>query len=149
MQINKFNLAVLILIALPVICFGQDDVIKEPGIPSNFVSLKMGIDDPWLGIAYERLLNQNIGAEAQIGLIGASLGAKLYIPAMKNGRMNFYVGVMPAWGFMGGLKTYFPIGINMLTKKNLRFSLDAGPRIWHAAGEENFLGLSLKIGKGF
>ncbi|MEE4178787.1 MAG: hypothetical protein V2I46_14880 [Bacteroides sp.] len=122
---------------------------NEKTFPKNFVSLKLGADDPWFGIAYERLLSPYIGTEFQIGLIGASLGAKFYFPAIRSGRLNFHVGVLPGWGFMGGLKTYFPIGINVLTKNNFRFSLDAGPRIWHDDGEENFLGFSLKIGKAF
>lgn len=122
---------------------------NEKSFPKNIVSLKMGADDPWFGITYERLFSQHIGTEVQIGLIGASLGAKLYFPATRSGRVNFHVGVLPGWGFMGGLKTYFPIGVNVLTKNNFRISLDAGPRIWHGEGEENFLGFSLKLGKGF
>lgn len=116
--------------------------------PKNTISLKIGADDPWFGITYERLLSQYFGAEAQIGLIGASVGAKLYYPGIGNGRVNLYVGVMEGWGF-GGRKTYFPIGMSSMKKNNFRLSFDAGPRIWHGEGEENFLGFSFKIGKAF
>lgn len=129
-----------------------DTVDQEKNVksfPKNMISLKMGADDPWFGVTYERFLNPYIGAEVQIGLIGASLGAKFYYPGTRSGKVNFYAGALPGFGFMGGLKTYFPIGINLLTKKNFRISLDAGPRIWHDPDEKNFLGFSLKIGKGF
>lgn len=132
--------------------FGEDiETLFVDGktFPKNIISLKMGADDPWLGIVYERLLSQHIGTEIQIGAIGASLGAKFYYPAIRSGRSSLHIGVLPGWGFMSGLNTYFPIGINILTKNNYRISLDAGPRIWQDAGEENLPGFSLKIGKGF
>jgi hypothetical protein len=165
-SIIKF--VVFVLLTIPVISIAQiqfetnsntkSSVIEkdtEPlnnnkkSFPKNIVSLKMGADDPWFGITYERLFSQHIGTEVQIGLIGASLGAKLYFPATRSGRINFHIGVLPGWGFMGGLKTYFPIGVNLLTKNNFRISIDAGPRIWHGEGEENFLGFSIKVGKAF
>lgn len=148
---NKNKLVFLVLLAFPMVSFGQDVAARKSekkSYPKNILSLKLGADDPWVGVSYERLLSKYLGAEAQIGLLGASLGVKLYIPAIRNRRVNFYVGVMPGWGY-GGRKTYFPIGINALTKNNFRFSLDAGPRIWHSDDEDNFLGVSLKIGKGF
>ncbi len=150
MKSNKYLLSTLVL--LPIALFSQNvETQKSDKIthPKNLISLKMGADDPWVGISYERLLTKNIGTEVQIGIIGASLGAKLYIPAIKSGRLNFSLGVLTGWGFLGGIKTYFPVGLNLLTKNNFRFSLDAGPRIWHDDNEENFLGASLKIGKGF
>jgi len=135
-----------------MIAFCQDEVAQESeqvSPPKNLLGLKIGIDEPWFGVSYERLLTPHIGTEIQLGVIGASLGAKLYFPAIRNRRVNFYVGAMPAWGFAGGVMTYFPIGINVLTKNNLRLSLDAGPRISHNEDEENFPAFSLKIGKGF
>lgn len=171
-----YRISFLVLLIFPLVSTGQAIVVGETSLqskiiskkvigvkspdndtgplsknsyPKNIVGLKMGADDPWFGISYERILHQNIGSEVQIGLIGASLGAKLYFPAIRSGRVNFHVGILPGWGFADGLKTYFPIGINVLTKNNFRISLDAGPRIWHGNGEENFLGFSLKIGKGF
>jgi hypothetical protein len=142
-------ITLLVLLALPVVSIGQNELIEKNAGVKNIVGLKMGADDPWFGVSYERLLFKHLGAEVQMGLIGAALGVRLYIPAIGNGRLKFHVGVLPAWGFSGGLKTYFPIGINFLTKKSFRFSLDAGPRIWHDESEENFLGVSLRIGKGF
>jgi len=121
---------------------------KGKTYPKNIISLKLGADDPWVGISYERLVNRYIGAEVQVGLIGASIGAKLYFPGLKKGKINFYAGALPGWGYAGGRKTYFPIGLNIMTKRSFRISLDAGPRIWHG-DDNNFLGFSLKIGKGF
>jgi hypothetical protein len=121
----------------------------EESFPKNVFGIKMGADDPWIGITYERFLTQYIGTEVQIGLIGASLGAKFYFPAIRSGRMNFHVGVLPGWGFMGGQKIYIPIGINLITKSNIRISLDAGPRVWLGKDEEDFPGFSLRIGKAF
>ncbi len=168
MKKSIIRFVVFVLLTIPVISIAQiqvetnsntkSSVIEkdteplnnnEKSFPKNIVSLKMGADDPWVGITYERLFSQYIGTEVQIGLIGASLGAKFYYPGIRSGRTNLYVGVLPGWGFAGGLKTYFPIGVNVMTKNNFRFSLDAGPRIWHGEGEENFLGFSLKLGKGF
>jgi hypothetical protein len=122
---------------------------KEKNFKKNIICAKLGADDPWIGITYERLLSQYIGTEVQIGLVGAALGAKFYYPGNNTGRTSLYVGVMPGWGFMGGLKTYFPIGISIMTKDNERISFDAGPRIWHDDEEENFLGFSIKVGKAF
>ncbi|MBL7873600.1 MAG: hypothetical protein JNM78_18420 [Cyclobacteriaceae bacterium] len=151
----NFKLTLFVLLSLPMTLFGQDAVVDaatlnkgENPTPKNIISIKIGADDPWVGITYERILFQYVGTEIQIGVIGASVGAKLYFPAIRNGQVNFYVGVLPGWGFAGGLKTYFPIGINVMTKKSMRFSLDAGPRIWHDENE-NFPGFSLKIGKVF
>lgn len=142
----------LIILLLPLLFLAPEVAAQDnaPGsYPKNFINLKLGADDPWIGIGYERLLTKNISAEVQLGLLGAAIGAKLYFPAMRSGRLNFHVGVLPGWGFPGGPKTYFPIGINILTNNDLRFSIDAGPRIWHDEDEDNFLGFCLKIGKGF
>ena len=144
---NACKFVLLVLLAFPILTLAQD--AGEKISPKNFASLKLGADDPWVGIVYERVWARYLGTEIQIGLIGASAGVKLYFPGIRSKRVNLYVGAMPGWGFAGGVKTYFPIGINALTKNNIRFSLDAGPRIWHDEGEENFLGASLKIGKGF
>lgn len=116
--------------------------------PKNIISLKFGADDPWMGITYERLLIKYWGMEVQIGLIGASAGTKIYFPGTRSGGFNFHAGVQAAWGFATGRATYFPIGINYLTKNNWRISLDGGYRIWHDE-PENFPGFSLKFGKAF
>lgn len=146
---NAGKLTLLVLLLFPMLTLAQDAAdVEKKNDPKNYISLKLGADDPWVGIVYERIWTSNIGTEIQVGLIGASAGVKLYVPGIRSKRVNLYVGAMPGWGY-GGVKTYFPIGINAQTKKNIRFSLDAGPRIWHDDGEENFLGFSLKIGKAF
>jgi len=89
----------------------------EKIFPKNFVSLKVGTDDPWIGIVYERIWIRCIATEIQIGLIGSSAGVKLYFPGIKSKRVNLYFGAMPGWGFAGVVKTYFPIGINGTDKK--------------------------------
>lgn len=146
---KKIKIVIFLSLFVPIVLVAQDEhPINEKTFPKNIVSLKMGADDPWFGISYERLLYHYIGTEVQIGLLGAALGVKLYYPSVRSKRINLYVGALPGWGY-GGLKTYFPIGVNALTKNNFRISLDAGPRIWHDEGEENFLGFSIKIGKAF
>lgn len=149
---KKIDFFLLILLLFPIVSFGQDVTSQkdEKSLANkNIISMKLGVDDPLLGISYERLLSQHITTEIQIGLLGASFGAKYYFSDIQNKKVNYYIGVIPGWGFPGGRKTYFPIGINLFTKNNFRFSFDAGPRIWHEENEENFMGFSLKFGKRF
>ena len=144
---NLFTLIFTLLLTLPL--FSEAQEAGEKSTPKNYVSLKIGADDPWIGITYERVWISHIGTEIQLGIIGASAGIKLYYPGMGKKKVNFYIGAMPAWGFAGGAKTYFPIGINVMTKNYLRISLDAGPRIWHNKYDDNLFGASIKIGSGF
>jgi hypothetical protein len=137
--------------------FGEDmEVVKEAEEASvkNILSLQLGWYDVMIGAVYERLINPNWGLEAGLGFLGVSAGTKFYFPAITQGHVNFHVGASESWGFdlwngSSGMKTYIPIGVNLLTKKNFRYSLDAGPQIWHQENNEVLLSLSIRIGKAF
>jgi len=137
--------------------FGNDiSKLKEKTKTSlkNTISLNLGGFDVIAGIIYERLLTPFWGLEAGIGFLGASVGSRLYFPSISTGHLNFHVGVSTSWGLSlwsgsTGLKTYFPIGLNILTKSNFRYSLDAGPQIWYEEGNEIVPSFSLRIGKSF
>ena len=129
---------------------GEDNATlnsKEKTSSKNIVSLNLGANDPWFGIFYERLLTSNLGAEAGIGFLGASLGMKFYFPAIRNGRLSFHLGASQGYGY-GEWKAYFPVGINILSNKNFRFSLDAGPQIWYDTNDIT-PSFSVRFGKAF
>ena len=136
--------------------FGEDLATlkeRERTPLKNILSINLGWYDIFAGVIYERLVTPFLGLEAGIGFLGASIGSKLYFPSISPGHLNFHVGVSPSWGFdfwngSSGVKTYFPIGINILTKKNFRYSLDAGPQYWFQDNETS-LSLSLRVGKAF
>jgi hypothetical protein len=118
----------------------------------NIVSARAGFVFPLAGLGYERLLSPNLGLEATIGLIGASAGANLYLPAMKPGKLGFKTGfaygvmVFPLVGVL--TSAYVPIGMNYLSRRNFVLSVDAGPQYWY--GERDYLiGFSVKVGKVF
>jgi len=115
----------------------------------NIVSLKVGISDPILAVVYERLFTPYLGAELAVGLLGASIGPKVFIPSLRPKKVNFHTGAVVGWGYFDqGMYGYLPLGINRLTKKNLVFSFDIGPK--YRFDEEEFLfGATLKIGKAF
>lgn len=137
--------------------FGEDfEVVKEAEKVSvkNIISLQLGWYDVMVGAVYERLINPNWGIEAGLGFLGVSAGTKFYFPAISKGHVSFHLGASESWGFdfwngSSGMKTYIPLGVNLLTKKNFRYSLDAGPQIWHQENNEVLLSLSIRIGKAF
>ena len=114
----------------------------------NSICVQLGGMDVILGIIYERFINSNIGAEFGLGLLGASVGIKYYLTAISDEKLNFYVGAKESIGF-GGFKLYAPIGINFIANNNFRFSLDAGPQLWHENNKEVLPSFSLRIGKVF
>lgn len=121
----------------------------------NIISIQFGYFDVVLGVVYERLINPNWGIEAGLGLIGASIGTKLYFPAIINNHLGFHVGAVNSTGafpWIGstGFKTYFPIGINYLTHSGSRFSFDVGPQYWFNTDEESLWpGINIRFGKAF
>jgi hypothetical protein len=138
--------------------FGEDIEDRKTKDHSNFkniVSLNIGYFDILLGVVYERLITPFWGIEAGIGLIGVSLGTKLYFPPIVNNNFGFHIGAITSTGafpFVGptGYKTYFPLGINYLTEKSLRFSLDIGPQYWFNSDEDNLWpGINIRMGKAF
>lgn len=138
--------------------FGEDLKTMKKNIkpiPKNSWFLRAGADDPWLGIGYERLFGRHIGADVQLGLLGASAGAKLYFPGIRTGIPSFYVGVSRGIGFPC-VKTYFPWGMKLLIGDKEWISVDAGPcicagdfwGIYKALDETKFLGFGFSIKAG-
>lgn len=79
---------------------------RKGNFPKTFLSLKLGIDDPWIGFTYERVILQRVGLEFQIGILGAALGGKLYAPTVEYKKFNAYVGVLTGIGFGGHKNTF-------------------------------------------
>lgn len=138
--------------------FGEDiEQIKESERSElkNIVSVNIGYIDILLGVVYERLISPYWGIEAGIGLIGVSLGTKIYFPAIITNHLGFHVGAITSTGTFPlfgptGIKTYFPLGINYLTDNAFRFSIDVGPQYWYNSGGGSFgPGINLRFGKAF
>lgn len=137
--------------------FGEDIAVvtgESKTMQKNIISLQLGWFDVMLGAVYERLITPSWGIEAGLGFLGVSAGTKFYFPAIKEGHVSFHAGASESWGFdfwngSSGIKTYVPIGLNLLTKNNFWYSLDAGPQIWHQENNEVLLSLSIRIGKAF
>jgi hypothetical protein len=135
--------------------FGEDiDILKskEKTNLKNIVSLKMGLTDPWLSVVYERLLTPYFGTEVSIGLLGASLGANFYLPALKDENTGFKIGVILARSANpfdeNDFKAYVPLGLYFLTKNSVIFNIDGGPQ-YLFYDNEILVGASIKIGKVF
>ncbi|MDA3929192.1 MAG: hypothetical protein PF541_09545 [Prolixibacteraceae bacterium] len=117
------------------------------------LSLSLGATTPFVGIVYERLLFPHLSIEAGIGLLSFGAGMKYYIHPLAYNKLAYHIGVshyafiMP---WLGGWKTYFPIGVS-LQKDKIRMSLDAGPSIWWYNGSIDMVmpGANLRIGKTF
>ena len=125
----------------------QDTEVK------NLLGLQLGLTDPTLGMSYERLFTSNFGAEFTIGLIGVSIGPKLYLPSLTSGKVNFHTGLIFGAGFLAeGWFGYLPIGISRITKSKLSLSFDIGPHTGNVYSNDNSKfapGARLKIGKAF
>ena len=117
----------------------------------NVVGLQAATSDPIFGASYERLFSSKVGAEVSIGLIGVSLGPKLYFPSVHSGKVNFHTGAIVGWGwFAEGAYGYLPIGISRLTKHNFLLSFDVGPHTGNVyTNSEIGPGARLRVGKAF
>lgn len=128
-----------------------DDISKlkerEKTTFRNMISGQLGSYDVVIGAVYERLLTPFLGAEAGIGLAGASMGVKIYSPSISNDHLNLHIGATQSIGFFGW-KTYIPIGVNYLTSRAYRYSIDIGPQIWYDDDEVR-PSFSIRIGKAF
>ncbi len=128
--------------------FGDDvETVKqiEKITKKNIVSVQLSATDVLAGVIYERLITPYLGFEVGIGLIGASAGARIYFPSIKNEKLGFHLGVSQSIGYFGN-HTYFPVGINWLSQKNFMLSLDAGPQTDYGDFMPSF---SFRVGKAF
>ena len=140
----------LLLLALifPLLGISQTTATNESKFPDKILSAKIiGIDDPWFGVTYERLVNENVGLEGQVGFFGASIGVKYYFLAPKTKSITFSVGASPGYGILG-FRVYLPVAVNFWSRKNYRYSFDIGPNI-SLGNEDSYPSFSFKIGKGF
>jgi hypothetical protein len=115
----------------------------------NTVSATLGYFDPWIGVTYERLMFSRWGIDVSAGVIGASIGTKLYFPKLAEGKISFLVGISEGLLLLVGTKHYIPAGLSFLGRNGFRCSLDAGPQIYHDSNDGIDFGLSLRIGKSF
>lgn len=130
----------------------EEKKAAKPRIDSelkNTISGTLGFFDPWIGVSYERVLYSRWGIDASIGLIGGSIGTKIYFPKLSNGKVSFLIGFSEGMLILIGPKHYIPAGMTFLGKNGFRFSLDFGPQIYHDPKEEIQFGMSMKLGKSF
>jgi hypothetical protein len=125
---------------------------KESNEPKNILGLQVGITDPTFALSYERLLFKNFAAEVSAGLIGFSIGPKIYLPSLRPGKMSFYTGVIVGAGALAeGQFGYLPIGISRLTKTKFSISFDIGPHTGNVFNDTGSIspGARLRIGQAF
>lgn len=117
----------------------------------SVLSLQIGIAEPLLGLSYERLFSTKVAAEVAIGLIGVSIGPKLYLFSVLPEQVNFYVGVIGGAGYFSeGAYGYLPIGISRLGKNNFMLSFDVGPHTGNGYSNSEFgAGARFRVGKAF
>ena len=146
---NTYSKLLLMLVLIfPLLGISQTTVTNESKFPDKILSVKiLGYDDPWVGVTYERLVNEKVGLEGQIGLFGASVGVKYYFLVPKIKSVTFSIGTSPGYGITG-VRAYFPIAVNFWSQRNYRYSLDIGPNI-SLGNEDTNVSFSFKIGKGF
>jgi hypothetical protein len=152
--INGNNLSPLVGLTITK-RFGQDvETLKREKQTEllNVVSARVGFVFPLVGVAYERLLNPNVGLEASIGFIGASAGVNAYFPSIKPRKIGFKIGLAQGVNItpLAGIETstYLPVGINYLSRRGFVLGIDLGPQYWYI-DEEFLVGFSLKVGKAF
>lgn len=116
----------------------------------RMISARAGLVNPFLAIVYEYLLTPHLATELSIGLIGAGVGANVYYPALRPGRVSMKIGanVGVFWGILYTDRViHLPIGTTYLTKNRWLLGVDVGPQIF-----EDFelpFGISARIGRNF
>ena len=138
----------MLVLIFPLLGISQTTTTNESRLPDKILSVKiLGYDDPWFGVTYERLVNEKVGLEVQIGLFGASVGVKYYFLVPKIKSVTFSIGTSPGYGITG-VRAYFPVAVNFWSQRNYRYSFDIGPNI-SLGNEDTNVSFSFKIGKGF
>ena len=142
------KLLLLLVLIFPLLGISQTTTTNESRLPDKILSVKiLGYDDPWFGVTYERLVNEKVGLEGQIGLFGASVGVKYYFLVPKIKSVTFSIGTSPGYGITG-VRADFPVAVNFWSQRNYRYSFDIGPNI-SLGNEDTNVSFSFKIGKGF
>ena len=131
--------------------FGDDvETVKqiEKTTKKNIISVQLSLTDVLVGVIYERLITPFLGLEAGLGFFGASVGARVYFPAIRTEKLGFHLGVSQSVGYFGN-HTYFPVGINWLSQNNFMLSFDAGPQLINDDNNSVMPSFSFRVGKAF
>ena len=125
-------------------------ISEKKTTPSNIIGARIGFLFPFIGFNYERLITPKIGIETSVGFPGVSLGANAYISGIKSKKMSFKIGIVHGISIIlvNEMMTYFPVGINYLSKRNMILGFDGGLQFWYSASEI-LPGFSFKLGKAF
>ncbi|SEI78603.1 hypothetical protein SAMN05192553_101287 [Cyclobacterium xiamenense] len=117
----------------------------------SVLGLQAGIAEPLLGLFYERLFSAKLAGEVAVGLIGLSIGPKLYFAPARAGKLNGYIGLIGGAGYFSeGSYGYLPIGISRLWKNNILVSFDIGPHTGNVFSDGEVIPAArFKIGKAF
>lgn len=140
--------------------FGKDFDPENTSVEldkKNYISFSFGATTPIAGFIYERILNNYVGLEAGIGLFSAGIGTKIYPFQLRKNNISIHLGATHsifAFVFYGSSwLSYFPVGLDYITDRNVRFSFDAGPMLeWYdnIGSQYDLLpSVNLRIGKGF
>lgn len=117
----------------------------------SVLGLQAGIAEPLLGLFYERLFSSKLSGEVALGLIGVSIGPKVYFSSVRAEKVNVYMGLIGGAGYFSeGPYGYLPIGISRLGKNNIMVSFDVGPHTGNVYNE-GAVGPAarFKVGKAF
>lgn len=133
--------------------FGYD--VEEAKWPETtyykrLVSGRVGLVNPFLGMVYEYLLTPFLAAEFAVGISGVTIGANVYYPALRPGRVSMKVGANTGvfWGIFFTERTQqLPIGMTYLARNRWLLGVEVGPQRFDDF--ELPFGISARIGRNF
>ena len=123
---------------------------KAPNVTAHkhLFSGRVGLVNPLLGFTYEYLLAPWMSAACSFGILGSSIGANVYYPALRPGRVSMNVGVSAGLNLYPLEYTYYvPVGLTFLSKKQWFMGLDVGPQQFEVF--ELPFGVSARLGWNF
>jgi hypothetical protein len=104
---------------------------KSPDVTAlkHLFSGRVGLVNPFLGFTYEYLLAPWLSAACSFGILGSSIGANVYYPALRPGRVSLNVGVNAGLNLYPFEYTYYvPVGLTYLSKRKWFMGVDVGPQ---------------------
>lgn len=123
---------------------------KSPDVTARkqLLSGRIGLVNPILGVTYEYLIAPWISAACSFGILGSSIGANVYYPALRPGRVSMNVGINAGLNLYPLEYTYYvPVGLTYLSKKQWFMGLDVGPQQFEVF--ELPFGVSARLGWNF
>lgn len=139
----------LVMITIVTISSGQESIQDNPKPIRNSIGLTLGNGDPWIGLYYEKILLPNWGMEFAVGLIGGSVGTKVYFMKVERQKHLLYTGLSEGILLLIGGRHYIPLGYSYIWNNGFRFNVDAGPQIFHDSKDGIMPGVNLRFGKAF